>query len=232
MEALMPLLDLLFPVRCLFCRSSLLERHGHICAACLSLTLNPNECCVCCGYPLPAGSSACTACRPAGYSFKGVCAVDIYSGQIKKALKKFKYGGKKYLAGVLGELIARQVRSAKWPVFDAVVPIPLHRERLAERGYDQALLLAHVVGDVLALPVRTDLIRLKLTQSQTKLCSQMRWQNVEDAFAVLPERKPGKRILLVDDLLTTGATSHWAAIALKKKACVQEVYVAVAARSL
>lgn len=141
----------------------------------------------------------------------------------------YKYKRQKYIAGVLGKLVAQQVRRSSWPEMDTVVPVPLHPQRLVERGFDQALLLAQVVADELALPVRKVLVREIDTPSQTRLNSNERWQNVKNAFSVRPGYSLTGRILLIDDLLTTGATGNSAGDALLS-AGAEEVYLAVVGR--
>jgi ComF family protein len=100
---------------------------------------------------------------------------------------------------------------------DAILPIPLHRARLYERGYNQSLMLAQGVGEHLGVPVQTDLlVRSRVTRSQTRLSRQARWQNVAGAFTVTePASVSDKQLLLIDDVLTTGATLAAAAVSLK-----------------
>jgi predicted amidophosphoribosyltransferase len=125
-------------------------------------------------------------------------------------------------------LAARRVKETGWPEFSAVVPVPLHQSKLKERGFDQALLLARAVGSELGLPVQPVLQRVRSTPSQTKLGAEMRWQNVAGAFLALPGERVGGNLLLVDDLLTTGATAHNAALPLLA-AGAGAVYLAVVA---
>ncbi|MBS4021801.1 MAG: ComF family protein [Dethiobacter sp.] len=228
MGHLNPLFDLFFPPRCIFCCSRL-EGEGAFstCEKCLAKL--PVHCCHRCGHPLPEQIDPCPVCRDYKLSFHGACAVDLYRGRMKRVVQKYKYGRQKHLAGPLGKLMARRLKKCGWPQLSAVVPVPLHRQRLLERGYDQSLLLAQVIGDELGLPVRTVLVRSRPTPSQTKLGHNERWQNVRDAFSVLPEHTVSGRLLLVDDLLTTGATAHFAAAALLS-AGAQEVYLAVVGR--
>ncbi|MCL5980915.1 MAG: ComF family protein [Firmicutes bacterium] len=133
-----------------------------------------------------------------------------------------------HLAGPLGRLLARQIRRCPWPAFSAVVPVPLHPRR-SDRGYDQSLLLAQVIGTELDVPLKVALVRTRSTKSQTRLGAAERWGNVQEAFAGVPGTALSGNILLVDDLLTTGATAHYAAEALLN-AGASAVYLAVIGR--
>jgi ComF family protein len=231
MGLLNPLVDLLFPPRCVFCSRRLGDEESPFftCEVCLSQVLEQDKCCNWCAYPFTVGQDTCAFCREHNFSFIGASAVGLYSGRLKKVVQKYKYGGQKHLAGALGKLMVRQVLSCSWPEMSAVVPVPLHKQRLLERGYDQSLLLAQVIGDELRLPVKQVLGRLRPTPSQTKLGHKDRWHNVQGAFSVPPEYRLSGRMLLVDDLLTTGATAHFAANALLT-AGADEVYLAVIGR--
>lgn len=226
-----PLLDLLFPPGCLFCRGRIGDEAGNllICSPCLARLPSPENCCFRCALPLAAKREVCSQCKDLTFAFAGACTVQAFRGGIKKAIYSFKYNGRKELAGTLGGLMAQQIRRSDWPKMEAVVPVPLHRSRLTERGYDQALLLAQVVAAELQLPLKKALVRKSATPSQTRLNAKTRWENVAQAFALAaPQRLPG-RLLLIDDLLTTGATAHFAAQALLDGGA-KEVYLAVVGR--
>jgi ComF family protein len=230
MNLVVPLLDLLFPPRCVFCRARVEDDPvaSGVCAACITHVPHPSQCCDKCGQPL-TGAAFCSECAGRNFSFTAACAVNEYQGALKSAIHKFKYKGRKELAGPLGSLLARQIRLSGWPRADAVVPVPLHYEKLQSRGYDQALLLAQVVGDELQLPVKRMLVRQKATTSQTRLQASERWKNVSGVFASLGEQDPPSRVILIDDLLTTGATAHFAGLQLLR-AGVGELFLAVVGR--
>jgi ComF family protein len=230
MSLLTPLLDLLFPPRCVLCRDRLsVDAVTLTCNPCLAAIPQPQSCCSACGHPFADEYEDCVECRGKSFSFSGACAVSLYQGELKKTIHRYKYSGTKELAEPLGRLMARQVRRSNWPEVEAVIPVPLNLNRIKERGYDQALLLAHVVADDLKLPVKQVLIRKRPTLSQTKLSANDRWSNVADAFAMAPDACLPKRVLLVDDILTTGATAHFAGVELLR-AEVSEIYLAVVAR--
>lgn len=231
MRLLLPLLDLFFPRRCVFCgdKSGFPAEDTGACASCLQNILRPEVCCPYCAHPVKAGIQLCPVCWEQSFSFSAVCAVTLYRGTVKRTIHQYKYRGCKDLAQPLGKLMAMQVVRCRWPVFNAVVPVPLHREKLLLRGYDQALLLAQVVARELELPVGQLLVRERPTLTQTKLDANGRWDNMAGSFKAVIKGEVPQRVLLIDDLLTTGATAHFAGEALRH-AGVSQVFVAVVGR--
>jgi ComF family protein len=189
-------LDLAFPASCAGCR-----REGDpICAACLPaldarLDLPPG---VPLGLPadLPDGLLQLEWCAP-------------FSGVVRDALHQLKYSGERRLAGSLGDAVARRWRHAG-AGGDLLVPVPVHREREAQRGYDQAVLLARAAGRTLDLPVVEALERWQATLAQFQLDRRTRATNVAGAFRLrstgVGEAIAGRWVVLVDDVMTTGAT--------------------------
>lgn len=142
--------------------------------------------------------------------------VGVYDGRLRTLIQLYKYGPMERLGEPLGEFLRtgypREVR------FDAMVPMPIHGKRLRERGFNQAEKLAEALMDVAPMPLeRRWVIRHKNTQRQAGLSGKERRQNVKDAFrAPKPEALRGKRILLIDDVLTTGASANACASTLKR----------------
>ncbi|MCR4397641.1 MAG: ComF family protein [Firmicutes bacterium] len=134
-------------------------------------------------------------------------AAGPYSGALKRAIWKLKYEKRRDLATPLGLLMAGSVEGLG--TVDALVPVPLHPRKEAERGFNQSLLLARAVAEEARLGVLAGkLTRVRETLPQNKLNPGRRRQNVEGAFAVAERRVfAGRRILLVDDVLTTGSTA-------------------------
>ncbi len=139
------------------------------------------------------------------------------AGALQPLQHALKYGNRPTLGLHLGRLVGEAWREAGLPAPDLVVPVPLHRPRRLERGYNQSERLAAGLAEALGVPLRTDLLtRTRPTRSQTALSQPARWRNVEGAFGLpgTPDLA-GRRVLLVDDVFTTGATAVAAAAPLR-----------------
>jgi ComF family protein len=202
-----PLLAL--PGQCELCRRWQRER---LCADCAPAEPGPR--CLGCGLRLATAGLRCGACLAQPLPFAGCrCAVD-YAPPWSGLLIAFKYHGRVELAGALAERLLGALDPDE-PV-DAVLPVPLAPERLAERGYNQAWELARRIAARLKLPADALTLQRRLARTpQAGLNRAERRRNLQGAFHVArPERVAGRRIALVDDVLTTGATAAEAASAL------------------
>jgi ComF family protein len=134
-------------------------------------------------------------------------AFALFGGAVAVALRRFKYEGRPDLAGPLGQLL-RRVAAERAHEPGLVVPVPLHPARLAERGYNQAALLARSIASAAALPLDASaLVRVRNTAQQARLARGSRLTNVVGAFVVpRPRRVAGRAVLLIDDVATTGST--------------------------
>jgi ComF family protein len=222
--------DALFPPRCAACRELLpssdrASRLGDLCPAC-DATLEPlNSTCRRCGLPGPMDDS-CASCRADPPVFDSAHAVYLYGAAIAQVLHRYKYEDQSHLARSLGESVAR----LKLPKVDLVLPVPLHPSRRRSRTYDQALYLAQRVAWLRALPCDAHtLVRQRATARQVGQHRIERQRNVDDAFATRGSL-PGATVLLVDDVVTTGATASACARVLKS-AGVRAVHVASVARA-
>ena len=216
------LLDLLFPPRCAHCGAA----GEALCAACWGAIHEPRAPrCVRCDRSLFTGMPAqhCPVCaallretnQPA---LQRIVVAADYEGPVRSAIRALKFRGQRRLALPLAMLLTDAARRAEAPV-DIVIPMPLHVGRRRERGYNQAALLARPLARALGAPLRDDLLaRVRATQPQTRLSRRDRRVNVAGAFALTSpaaaQALVGKRVALVDDVTTTGATLEAAAEAL------------------
>ncbi len=173
-----------------------------LCAACL--TRIPRLSTPLCARCMAAGHDPAPCARHTGY---GVFAAWLYDDRAAALVQAFKYAERPALASALGDSLAAAVPRA-WLRPDLVLEVPLHPARERERGYNQAALLADALADTLAVPRWPGaLLRTRATSPQARLGGEARRRNLAGAFAARhPERLAGRRILLVDDVLTTGAT--------------------------
>lgn len=157
-------------------------------------------------------------------------AVYIFEGTLREAIHHFKYKPMRRMADPLGALLATYATAHPIPA-DAVVPVPLHPHRLRERGFNQSELLAQPVAGAYSLPLlATGLARRRDTAHQMKLDAKTRQENVRGAFVWQHPTPPPPRVLLIDDVLTTGATVRACAEALRA-AGTREVRVLALATS-
>jgi ComF family protein len=151
-----------------------------------------------------------------------------YTGTVRRALHELKYAGEQRLAAPLGAAVARRWARAG-AGGDLIVPVPVHADRLRRRGYDQALLLATVAARDLGLPLASLLVRARATAAQFDLDRSARAANVDDAFRLRGRRVlDGRWVVLVDDVVTTGATLAACAVPLMAAGALAVSAIAVA----
>lgn len=205
-------IDLLLPPACLLCGCSLTARplrQAFCDNCCAGIVPLPAAHCLRCAQPFPKASSShlCGACllRPPGFSIAH--AAGLYQGGTKEAIHKLKYRNQLPLAQPLGRMLADTVttRMASFAP-DFIVPVPLHIKRLRQRGYNQALEISRPLSRQLQVPINTMILqRIRNTPQQQGLTAEDRRKNLRHAFALGAEAS-SLRILLVDDVMTTGET--------------------------
>lgn len=204
------LLDLVYPPRCPGCGSL----GTVLCARCQSrIEPPPTPACIRCGHPV-ATESLCPVCQATPSHLDRIAASAIFAPPLREAIHELKYNNGRSLARPLGAHMVAYWQKRGFSA-DIIVPVPLHRARLAERGYNQAALLARVLGQATDIPLdEKAVVRHKATQQQALLNASERQENVKDAFSA-DDQVTGKRIVLVDDVATTGATLEACATALR-----------------
>lgn len=218
----------LLPPTCLVCGQAG-HRGADLCRECTAAL--PWNACACpgCGLPLPAPAPACGRCLRRAPPFAAVVAAFAYRFPVDRLLPRLKFHGDLAAGRILGAGLLAAVRHAERP--QALIPVPLHRGRLRERGYNQALELARPLARALELPLLPAALRRRRgTAAQTELSAGARRRNVRGAFAAGDQPLPA-HVALIDDVMTTGATVAECARVLRRAGAAR-VDVWVAARAL
>ncbi|MEG6615145.1 ComF family protein [Peptococcaceae bacterium 1198_IL3148] len=231
MKLLESLLNLLFPPKetCPLCGDKSAE--NKICADCgLWLTkCRQQPFCYRCGRP--SVGQVCEDCINKERPFLLARAVAPYQGPMRQAVHRFKYQGKQQLAAPLGKLMLQRI--AAEPLYhhcDLVVPIPMAKTKERLRGYNQALLLAQVVAAGLTLPCRQVLIKVRDTVPQANLNRRQRELNLQEVLQLKNNGNiKGRRVLLIDDVITTCATVSTAAAVLRQGGATEVLVLTLAA---
>ncbi len=211
------IVDLLFPPRCVSCG----KVGSWFCPTCAQavIPIKP-PICIRCGRPVDPGVSMCSRCTAdTQQALRFVRAAAVYADPLRSAIHCLKYEHRPELGSLLGRYLVTVLRQDdvrnRMGAIDAIVPVPLHPKRLIERGYNQSELLATELARRTGLSVQPGwLSRCRETHTQTKLSRAERQLNVAGAFQAAPDVR-GQRILIVDDVYTTGATMNACALAIK-----------------
>jgi ComF family protein len=214
-------LDLVFPALCPVCGATLAAgRRDPLCGPCWAAIPTLGEpCCARCGAPEPTGDAgaprACGPCTIEPPPWDWARAAADYTGVVRDAIHAFKFERRRALARPLAALVLAQWGGILRTGVSALVPVPATRAREAERGFNQAALLAERVAVDVDVPVRARwLARVRATRAQSDLGAAERRANVRGAFAAAPAAA-GRHVVVVDDVLTTGATAAECARALR-----------------
>ena len=215
------------PGTCLLCLAD--SASDLLCPACQSdLSGLPENTCPLCEIRTTHGER-CGACLLQPPHFSGVTALFAYEFPVDRMIQALKYGHQLALAEWFGLRLAARLRTHDSP-FDCIIPLPLHPQRLAERGFNQAMEIARTLEKCLSIPVdRNNLHRRQATRPQASLPLKERLHNVRGAFECASDLS-GKRILLIDDVLTTGATANECSRILALHGAAQ-IHLAVVART-
>jgi ComF family protein len=226
--------DLIYPRVCAGCGGRVGDATGHLCWDCqAALPFVRQPYCLHCGDPVEGRvdeAFTCQWCDELQPAFDYARSVVRYRGPVQRMIQEFKYHAAHHVAPDLVRLLAAGLPTApEFGPLDALCCVPLHRRKQRQRGYNQSALLAQGLAKELKLPfLRRALARIRPTDTQTHLTANERITNVRGAFAVRrPAAVAGKALLLIDDVMTTGATVAEVARVLKKsgaaKVCVLTV---------
>jgi ComF family protein len=197
--------NILYPARCPLCGNlSDVFTHSPICGSCWSKTQRyTGPSCRVCAIPFASEHArVCGQCLKKPPPFSRVITYGLYEGVLREAINQFKFCGLRRMSKPLGRLLL----GFDIPAVDGIVPVPLTVGRLRERGFNQSLLLAEIISKKIRAPLLMDiLVKNKETPPQIGLTAKERLLNLRNAFAVKGNVK-GLRLLLVDDVMTTGAT--------------------------
>ncbi|MCC6142654.1 MAG: ComF family protein [Candidatus Hydrogenedentes bacterium] len=234
--------NLFLPIFCRQCGVRLMtEENGYFCPTCWEASPRVERpFCTGCGKPHEAAvgiatrsNFPCAECRnkPNRY-VRRIFGAGVYDGPVAEAVKLLKFGERLKLAGPLSELMTEfAARELDVDQYTALVPVPLHKVRQRERGFNQSLLLA--AGALPAFPhaeLDTSLLRIRPTRTQSRLKAEERAANVRGAFAVVGDSLKGKTVLLIDDVVTTGGTITECARAMRRAGAVEvDVFAAALA---
>ncbi len=210
-------LDLLFPRWCVGCGGE----GDFLCQSCQrSLPRIEPPLCPRCGRP-QAGGRLCSGCVEWPAAIDGIRSPFRFEGAVREAVHQLKYRNLRALKPVLCELLHDYMKAHPIPG-EVLVPVPLHRKRLRERGYNQSQLLAQGLGKLSGLSMVTDcLVRQNNNPPQARTSTvEERRENVAGAFACRDDRLRGKRVMLIDDVATSGATLDACAAVLKTSGAV------------
>ena len=232
-------LNLLYPPVCQLCVKQRAEAHdGYVCGKCWSHVrfIRPPFCARC-GLPFEGDLTTefnCTNCHELELHFASARSAVVAKSVVLEAIHRFKYSNALWFENFLGGLLVREaapvLRNEKW---DCLVPVPLHPVKLREREFNQAALLAAQLARASGISLNEKILhRVHSTATQTLLTREERAANMKNAFAVEKNvQLNGKRIVIVDDVFTTGATTNACAQALRA-AGAAEVGVWTVARGL
>lgn len=223
-------LNWFYPPHCLLCGIAT-DLDRALCDGCLGdLVINHNAC-PNCAIPLPEGiTGLCGGCQRKLPPFDAVYAPFLYQPPLDRLLLDLKFNNRLQNATLMGSLMAEHLAKANSTLPDLLIPVPLHHSRLRERGYNQALELARIVGRELRIAVDgRSVTRIRATDSQSRLPARERRRNIRNAFE-LAKYVQSAHVAIIDDVMTTGSTVAELAKILRRSG-VERVEVWVCARA-
>jgi len=231
MEFAQKLLSNLFPSRCILCLQTV-KQSFEVCPDCYRALPHNERCCLRCALPLAEGVNngvLCGRCIQKLPAFDYAHSLFRYEDEVIALVHRLKFGEKINYARSIGELLLRRLlETGELP--DCLLPVSLHKSRLRQRGFNQSIEISREISKKLSIPIEhTAVIRQRSTVAQTGLNAKQRQKNIRDAFTVVRQLHY-KHVLIIDDVMTTGATVNELAKVLKKSG-VERVGVLSIARA-
>lgn len=228
------LLNFLFPPKCIFCNTFVNDYNYKVCEECEDkLPYNASKRCRVCDVPIDQayGEFLCARCRKTKRPFLAACAPFVYKGEVRGAILKYKFYGRKSFAKTFSSFMYESILSRNFEA-DVVTFVPLHFLRQGQRGFNQSRLLAEHLSERLKLPLANSLKKIKNTKPMSKEKFRQRAQMARGAYQIrrgAEDEIRGKRVLIIDDVLTTGETISECARVLRKAGakCVFAAAIAV-----
>ncbi len=217
MELVQKLFSNLFPSRCILCQRTV-SQHFEICPDCYQSLPHNNNCCMHCALPLAEDVKTpvlCGRCIQVLPAFDYAHTPFRYEDAIIKLVHQLKFSEKISTARTIGEMLLAQLLTTNEKP-DCILPVPLHNKRLRQRGFNQSMEISRVLAKNLGVPIESSaVIRQRSTAAQTGLNAKQRKKNMKGAFSV-KSKLNYQHVLIVDDVMTTGATVNELAKVLKK----------------
>jgi ComF family protein len=206
---------------CSECSKELKLRTGGFCGMCARIYALEDE-----------STHLCFDCRNHSFSWEGMSFFSVYQGLLKELILRYKFSGDLGLGNALGNLLLEAASRHPYENIDSIIPVPIHPKRLWQRGFNQSLELSRILGRKINLCVEFEaLIKTRHTPPQSSMKRKLRLKSLKNVFAVRDDKLKGKRILLVDDIMTTGSTLEQCTRTLLR-AGVLEVRVVFLARAV
>lgn len=216
-------LDIFYPKRCVICDQVLASREEYLCKHCISLPRFIGEdYCMKCGKPVKNEEEYCMDCKDKKTTYLYGRSTFVYDHFMRTSVSRFKYHGRqeyaKYYAHEMYQRFGAWMKAVK---ADALIPVPIHRERFRQRGFNQAESIAKELSRLSKIPVLSGfLMRIKNTLPQKELSEKERFQNLQQAFQVASCKeklyKEMKCVIIIDDIYTTGSTIEACSQILRK----------------
>ena len=228
------LINIIMPPLCGICRE-FIHAEGGLCASCMENVsyIMENDCQIC-GYPfdVPVGNNmVCGACLQNKPHFQRAYACICYAGTLKNLILRFKHADGTYLAPIITKMMTSMIRR-RFIEADMIIPVPLSYKKHFKRHYNQSALIARLIAKDINVPFYSHILKRIKDNTQKDASKIMRMQAVKNSFICHPQAVQGKKVILIDDVMTTGATVNECSRMLIKAGAKSVIVVTFARVSL